>query len=198
MIISRAEFHKRSMGGFNIIEEKDEMMSVERLMKELLADSPFRNHEYMFKKGMDLKKLELQETTVGIKKKFPDIKTEGQRLRKIKKEMIDDTYEAVPVQIDIDYQDVIYVEDGFHRIFVAHQLGYQVIRVKAKYGKFILDKSITFVDLIKLLGMIEGLFGKELKTVKEVKEFLEKVVKKKKQIGAAYSIGYGNYKEYSR
>ncbi len=195
MIISRAEFHRR-MSVFQkmqIIEEKDELMSVERLFKEIQADAPFRNHNYMFK-GEDLSKLELQEDAVGIKNKFPKIKTEGERFEKIKEEIVNDTYKAVPVLRDIDYQDVMYVDDGFHRVFIAHQLGYKVIRVRAKYGKFVLGKSMSLNDLDDLLDMVEKMFSK-FKTIAEVRKFLKKIDKEK---ASHYQLSYGRAKEEER
>lgn len=200
MIISRKEFHKR-MGTFSkstIIEEKDEIMSVEKLYKEIVADAPFRNHNYMFNKDIDWKKLELQEDTVNIKNKFPNIKTEGQRYEKIKEEIINDTYKAVPVLRDADYPDVIYVDDGFHRIYIAHELGHKVIRIRAKYGKYVLEKSITFKDLVKLLDMLVGLFKKEHNSLTSLRDFLKMVLKKKPEIGETYSISYSSCKEESR
>ncbi len=188
IIISRKEFHKRfDFNGFDVIKEKKELMSVERLFKEIKADAPFRNHNYMFNKKINLKKLEIQEKD-GIQKKFPEIKTEGERYEKVKEEMLNDTYEEVPVLVDIDYPDVIYVDNGFHRIFIAHQLGMLVLRVKAKYGKFNLNKSITFGDLLSLMKMLEEM---KIPSLKLFKKTLEKCFKKKPSMRETHSIVYG-------
>jgi hypothetical protein len=190
MIISRAEFHQREgLREFDIIEERDELMSIERLYKEIVADVPFRNHNFMFDESQDWRDLELQEED-GIKKAFPEIITERERYEKIKEEILKDTYESVPVLKDADYPDVIYVDNGFHRIFIANELGLKVIRVKAKYGKFILHKSITFNDLISLLDMLSQLF-KEKDSVIELNNFLKMIVTKKPEMGETYSITYG-------
>lgn len=190
MIISREEFHQRmGLREFDTIEERDELMSVDRLYKEIVADAPFRNHTFMFDETKDWRDLELQEED-GIKRAFPEITTERERYDKIKEEILKDTYESIPVLKDVDYQDVIYVDNGFHRIFIAMELGMKVIRVKAKYGKFALSKSITFNDLISLLDMISQLF-KEKDSVIELKDFLKIVVTKKPEIGITHSITYG-------
>ena len=60
MIISRKEFHQRyTDDDFKVIKEKEELMSVDRLFKEIHADAPFRNHEYMFDEKTNLKELEV-------------------------------------------------------------------------------------------------------------------------------------------
>ena len=190
MIISRAEFHQRmGLREFDTIEEKDELMSIERLYKEIVADAPFRNHTFMFDESKDWRDLELQEED-GIKRAFPEIITERERYDKIKEEILKDTYESIPVLRDVDYPDVIYVNNGFHRIFIANELGLKVIRVRAKYGKFVLDKSIRFNDLISLLDMVSQLF-KEKDSIIELKNFLKMVVTKKPEMGETYSITYG-------
>lgn len=190
MIISRAEFHQRmGLREFETIEERDELMSVDRLYKEIVADAPFRNHTFMFDETKDWRDLELQEED-GIKRAFPEITTERERYDKIKEEILKDTYESIPVLKDIDYQDVIYVDNGFHRIFIAMELGMKVIRVKTKYGKFALSKSINFNDIISLLDMISQLF-KENDSIIELKDFLKMVVTKKPEIGRTHSITYG-------
>lgn len=190
MIISRSEFHQRmGLREFDTIEEKDELMSVERLYKEIVADAPFRNHNFMFDQSKDWKDLELQEED-GIKRAFPEITTEKERYEKIKEEILKDTYESIPVLKDVDYPDVIYVDNGFHRIFIAMELGLKVIRVKAKYGKFTLQKSINFEDLTSLLEMLSQLF-KEKDSVIELNNFLKMIIKKKPEMGKTYSITYG-------
>lgn len=193
MIIGRAEFHQRmGLREFDTIEKKDELMSVDRLYKEIVADAPFRNHNFMFDKKKDWRNLELQEED-GIKRAFPEITTERERYEKIKEEIQKDTYESIPVLRDVDYPDVIYVDNGFHRIFIAMELGLKVMRVSAKYGKFALTKSITFNDIISLTDMLSQLF-KEKDSLLELNKFLKMVVKKKPEMGETYSITYGGGK----
>jgi hypothetical protein len=196
MIISRREFYRRcTLLDFQQISESDEMMSVEMLFKELQMDAPFRNHDYMFDDKIGLSSLLLQEETVGIKNKFPEITTEGERYAKIREELLADTYLPVPVKRDIDYPCVIHIEDGLHRVFIAHSLGMKFIRIHAIYGKFILGKCISFADLPKLLHMLERLFGTEYKTITALRMFLEMVVAKRPDIGETHSISYGNESE---
>lgn len=197
MIISRREFHRRlGLHPLKVIVNREEIMSVEKLYKEIVADAPFRNHSFMFDKKVDFDKYPIQEAD-GIQKKFPNIMTEGQRFKKIKQEILKDTYESVPILRDIDYPDVVYVNNGFHRIFLAHELGHKAIRVNAKYGKFILDSNISFNDLNKLLGMLTGLFDPNT-TLRELEDKLTKAIKKKPEIGENHTIGFGSYKENSR
>jgi len=193
MIISRREFYRRcTLMEFHLIREAEEMMSVEQLFHELQMDVPFRNHLYMFDEQIDLSKLPLQEETVGIKNKFPKIKTEGERYEKIREELIAGTYEPVPVKRDIDSPCVIHIEDGLHRVYIAHSLGMKFIRVRAMYGKFSLSKTICFGDIVDLLQMIEKLFNKEYKTITGLREFLQDVIKKRPIVGEIYSLTYGN------
>lgn len=188
MIISREEFHSRyGMNGFKIIEEKEEVMSVDLLFEELEKDAPFRNHEFMF--GVkDFNNLEIQEGD-GIIKKFPSLKTEGERIDKIEGELLNGTYESIPVLKDFEYPIFFYVENGFHRVFIAKKLGWKVIRVRVRYGKFILNRNINFGDLKNLLDMISELFQK--KSIKQIKKILEDNINKKPEIAKRYSIIYG-------
>lgn len=118
MIISRKEFHQRLnvFSPMRIEKRQRGLMKVKDLYKEIQADAPFRNHNYIFEKDVDFRKLPLQEETVGIKKKFPKIGTEHKRCEKVEEELNNNTYEIIPILRDIDYPNVIYVEDGFHRI----------------------------------------------------------------------------------
>lgn len=189
MIISRKEFHHRNIGGrFDEIRTEIIDVDVAELVEELKADAPFRNHVYMFD-GSDLSKLGLMEETVGIKNRFPDIKTEEERMKHIEEEVVSGIYEPVPVSRDIDNPRDFYIEDGFHRIMSAQKLGLKTIRCKVRYGKFVLSDAIWFGDLIRLLGMLENLFS-DITSIKELKEFLEKVVKKKPELADTFSIGY--------
>jgi len=192
MILSRKEFHRRFMGGFKAVKVQEEFFSVERLYKELQADAHFRNHDYMFEKDVDFSKIEIQEED-GIHWKFPNLKTEEERFEKIKEEMLNDTYEAIPVSRDIDYPDVLYVNNGFHRIFLAKQMGWEKIRAKVSYGKFILHNSISFQDLTILLDMLSKMFPK--KSLKEIIEYINKVIAKKPS-ATEYNVGYGTSEEY--
>ena len=169
MIISRDEFHRRYWGvecdGMEKPRTRLRYMPVATLLREIKRDAPWRNHEYMFD-GSDLATLPLQESTVGIKAAFPDIKTERERLDKVIGQLLADTYEAVPISMDADYPSIFYVEDGFHRIFGAHALGMRKLRCKVTRGKFNLSDSIDFVKLPKLLDMVDKMF--KGKTNKEI------------------------------
>lgn len=194
MIISRKEFHRRhGIHGFKteLIEIED--MLVSELMKEIERDAPFRNHDFMFKKGVDFSKLSVQEKD-GIFKKFPNIKTEAERFKKIKEEIKKGTYDPVPILMDIDHPSVFYVDNGFHRIFAADQLGRGYIKCKITKGKFILGNSISFGSLIELLKMVSQL-SKE-KNIDKITEEFQDVIKKKPEIADNHSLGYGVEEEY--
>lgn len=197
MLISREEFYRReNFRLFQITEEKEELMSVDMLYKEAVADAPFRNHEFLFNKKTDFKITSLQEDHVGIKKKFPDIKTEQDRIDKITEELEADTYQSVPVFRDCDHISIIYIDDGFHRIYCAHLLGMKVMRVKSKYGKFVLSDVIRIRKLPELLDMLIKMFPG--KTMPELKKFLEKAIKKNpknKYLNATFSYGQEKHNE---
>lgn len=178
MIISRAEFHRR--GGdmnFNVSKEEFKLFDVTKLFKEIQSDAAFRNHKFMFESinFKDFDNMPLMESD-GIIKKFPDIKTEGDRFRAIQKEIIDDSYEPVPIQSDEDYPDVIYVANGFHRIYLANRMGLKYIRARVMYGKFEYDETITFEQLDSLLDMVSKLFKPESfeKLIEDVKSIINK------------------------
>lgn len=190
MIISREEFHQRNGGmGFDIQREEDTEMFISQLYEEARRDAPFRNHNFMFD-GTDIENLDLQEED-GIVKKFPDIKTEKERYEKIREELICDDYESVPVMIDKDYPDVIYLENGFHRVVIAQKMGWSRIRAHVKYGKFRLSKSINFGDLVQLLVMVRQLFPKL--NLEEIIKFLQDAVSMKPEMAKNHSIGYGRW-----
>lgn len=194
MIVSRKEFHRRhGISGFKteLIEMED--MFIPDLMKEIKRDAPFRNHNYMFKKGVDFSELPVQERD-GIFKKFPNLKTEAERFKKIKEEIKKGTYDPVPILMDIDHPSVFYVNNGFHRIFAADQLGRGYIKCKITKGKFILSNSISFGDLIKLLEMVSQL-SKE-KDINKITEEFKNAIKQKPEIADNHSLGYGTDEEY--
>lgn len=191
MIIDRKEFHRR-YHGFKEKEILDRHFEVDVLYEEIIKDAPYRNHNFMFENNVDFSTLPIQEQD-GITKKYPKLKTEQERFDKIKEEMLLGNYEPIPLLIDLDYPDVIYVNNGFHRIFLAKQMGWASIKVKASYGKFILADSITFGDLKELLRMLETLF--EGKSIPEIKELLESLIKKDPIVADNHSIVYGGLKE---
>ncbi len=194
MIISRKEFHRRhGLHGFKTELIEIESMLVLDLMAEIKRDAPFRNHDFMFREGVNFSKLSIQEKD-GIFKKFPNLKTEAERFEYIRKEIEDDTYEPVPILMDIDHPSVFYVDNGFHRIFAADQLGRGYIKCKITKGKFILGNSISFKDLSKLMEMLQGLFKD--KTSEEIKNILDKKIKDNPEEAEITSIGYGVSEEY--
>lgn len=196
MIISRTEFHNRylcvQLNGIANAKTKLQKMSVAMLLKEAKADAAYRNHLYMFN-GTDLNTLPIQETTVGIKARFPDIKTEQDRLDKVELELLEDSYAPVKVSRDADYHDIIYIEDGFHRIYAASKMKLKSIRCEVTYGKFRLEDSITFEKLIKLLTMVDDVFkGKSNKEIIAELTARDIDTEKLKHI----SLGYGKGDNY--
>ena len=189
ILISRKEFHRRmDLDYFKAEREETVEYYVAPLWDEIKADAPFRNHEYLFN-GSKFEDLPLQEDTVGIKEVFPDIKTEADRLKHIKDELLQGTYKPVPILFDKDHPTFFYVDDGFHRIFLAKQLGWKTMQIQAKYGKFKLHKTFPLTDLSSLLKMVDGLFGKKFPTVKGIINFLENKADKEKM--KVTSICYG-------
>ena len=187
MIINRKEFHlkKNIFTPMNIEKTIEEVMCVKMLFKEIKADAFYRNHNYMFKKDADFKNMVLQEVEVGIKNKFPEIKTEQERFDKIQQELKDDTYNSIPLLRDIDYPSVFYIEDGFHRIFLAHKLGYDSLRIISKYGKFNFNKSIAMKDISKLLEMVNDLTG-GIHTLKSASELFKNIKEERKDVMIVY------------
>ena len=180
MILSRAEFNRRwTDRDFAIEKQIIEDFDVLTLMKELKLDAKFRNHEYMFN-GRDLDKLPLQETTIGILKTNPDIKTEGERLSAVKKELENKTYFPVEIFQDIDHPTIIYVNDGFHRIVGAYQLGMKTIRCEIKQGHYKLSDTLRIRDLVEHIDMLKQLVG-EKNLMK-----LNKIVDKKTKDGILF------------
>lgn len=159
MILDRKEFNVRwSDRNFDTKKEIIVDFPIRPLYEEIQKDAEYRNHEYLFK-NIDFNELPLQEETVGILNKVPDIKTEGDRLREIKAEVQLGIYEPVELFQDIDHPTVIYVNDGFHRIFVSQMLGKKTVKCKVKIGHFILSDTMKIRDVIyyvDFLGKISG------------------------------------------
>ena len=158
MIIDRAEFHRRQALEEMDAERKPEELPVAMLLKECKKDAPFRNHQYMFRRGVDFSKLPIQESTVGILKAHPRLKTEAQRFKYVREELLRGTYEPVPISRDKDHPSIINVDEGFHRIYLANELGWKTIKCNVRYGKFPLDDTISLSDLKKLLIMCKQLW----------------------------------------
>ena len=192
MIISRKEFHRRhGISGFKEKSIKVEPMLVSDLMEEIKKDAKYRNHNFMFQEGIDFSKLEAQEQD-GLKEfKF---KKEDERFEHIRNEIEKGTYEPVPILMDVDHPSVFYVDNGFHRIFAADQLGRGYIKCKITRGKFILSNSISFGDLVKLLEMVSQL-SKE-KDINRITEDFKNAIKEKPEMADNHSIGYGTDKDY--
>lgn len=189
-LISREEFHRR-YAWFKKVQVLTGSMDTDILFDEIVADAPFRNHTYMFSSNHeDFKNMELQEPTVGIKNKFPDIKTEAERFAKIESELMSNTYEPIPVSMDIDDKNLFYIEDGFHRIFLAKKLGIKELNVELRLGKFMLSETITFGQLVKLLNMVQDLFGTEYPTIGGLRDFLKLAQDKKEELKTRWMISY--------
>lgn len=197
-LITRKEFHRRYFPAFETLRErKGKLISVAKLLKECTMDAPFRNHNYMFNTNPGMRRkllpldewqdLPLQETTVGILQAMPEIKTEGERMDAILKELLEGTYAPVPISVDIDNTSIFYVEDGFHRIRAAAHLGWKRIRCNVRYGHFNLDDEIQLNKLPKLLEMLDQMFPNYIDS-KRLQKFLKEEAdpKKLEQTGINY------------
>ena len=191
MILTRKEFHRRWDFRTFITIRKEELVDfpIEPLFKEIQADVPFRNHEYLFDNS-NLSRV-LCDDEVGVNKYCnAHVRTEQQRMNVIDAQIKNGTYLPVPIFQDIEHPGIIFVDDGFHRIFSAWKQGKTTIKCRVKQGKFKLERVMPFEDLPKLLGMLEGLFPKKLHDIKKLKKFLEKASKKNPKKMEITSISY--------
>lgn len=187
MILSRKEFSLRwGFRNFKTIEETEALFSVESLMDEIKADAAYRNHEYLFDKS-DLSKV-ICDDEVGVNKYCnANVITEQERLDFVEKQVRENNYHPVSIYQHINHPTIIYVDDGFHRIYSAKKLKKAKINCRIKKGYFLLEKAINFEDLSKLIKMVGEMFPNHCDVEKLIK-FLKKVPKNK-QIHT--SIGYG-------
>ena len=187
MILSRKEFNLRwSFRRFKVIEEKVMCLPVSMLMCEIKEDAPFRNHQYLFD-GSDLSKLKCDDE-VGVNKFCgANVQTEKERLDFVEKQVKENSYEPVAVFQHVLHPTIIYVDDGFHRIYSAHKLKKGIVLCKIKKGYFILEKAISIKDLQKLLQLVREMFP-ALGTIVKILKFLETVPEEKRE---HTSIGYG-------
>lgn len=170
MIITREEFNTRWVNrDFDTKIVVDGLVNTEILYEEIQADAKYRSHEYMFD-GSNFSQLPLQEDTVGIKNTNPYIKTEFDRCLAITQEIRADTYEPVEVYQDINHPTIIYIGDGFHRIYIAHQLGIKQLRCKIKLGQFKLTNDLRLRDIIRHIEILSQITGST-----ELKEYIKKV-----------------------
>lgn len=191
MILTRKEFHRRwDFRNFDVvIREKLVDFPIEPLFREIKSDAPFRNHEYLFDNS-DLSKVKCDDE-IGVNKYCgANVNTELQRMLVIDAQIKDETYLPVPIFQDIEHPGIIFVDDGFHRIFSAQMQGRNTVKCLVKQGHFKLERVMPFEDLPKLLGMLEGLFPKRLHDVKRLKKFLEKASKKNPKKMKITSISY--------
>lgn len=191
MIISREELYLRwSFRNFKTLKTVVESMKVKQLYKEIKKDAKYRNHGFLFD-GSDLKAINLKEfgDEVGVNLHCnANAITEEDRVQAISEQVKNGTYKPVEVFQDIEHPTIIYIDDGFHRIFCAHQLGLVNLKCRIRRGHYILSKSIRMRDLPPLLEMLMGIFGKN-KTLKEAKKMAS--IKKI----ASVAVSYGNDKE---
>ena len=176
MIISRDEFDVRwTDRSFEIVTEVHKLMRVDKLYKEIEADAKYRNHEYLFD-GSNLADLPFKETTSGILERYPELQTEAERIDKIELEILQHEYRPVEVFQDIDHPTIIYIGDGFHRIYAAYKLGNRYIKCNIKKGHFKLSDDLKIRDIIRhmeILGQITG--APEITAyAKKTKEILDK------------------------
>lgn len=195
MLMPRGEFHRRrSLFEFRGKGERIMALPLEPLYQELRRDAPYRGHAFMFDPTVDLTTLPVQEKTEGIMQKFPDLQTEADRYDKIHEELLAGTYEPVQVIADSDFPSVTYIDNGLHRVYIAHAMGLKEIMCRVQFGKFLYTSSISFGDLAKLLGMLELFFPAKYQTFSKAREILERAVSKKTELNEHHSIVYGHDK----
>lgn len=191
MILPRKEFHNRwTFRNFDTVSEDNVDYPVEPLLKEIKADAPFRNHDYLFD-GSDLFTVKCDDE-VGVNKYCnKEVKTEAERVRVIDEQIRTGEYKPVKLFQDCENSSIIVVDDGFHRIFSAWEQKKETIRCEIKRGHFLLEKSIPMEDLPDLLDMLTKLFPPNLHSIDKLNIFLNNANKKKMRIT---SICYGGAK----
>lgn len=208
MLVKRQEFHQRhGQIKYDVKREVEEKMDVKILMLEAKEDAPFRSHNYLFKKNQDFNKISEQEKD-GIAKKYPRIKTEQRRMDYIEKELKNGTYEPVQVLKHYKHHSVIFISNGFHRVFLADKLKWDKINCSVKYVDYKLDKTISFGELRQLLDILDRLFSKvkdkeevlkkyniDVTTIKGLKQFFVNSVKKNPQLEHGCTICYHTEKK---
>ena len=189
MILSRKEFHLRwTFRTFDMDSKCITHFPIFPLLKEIKADAPFRNHNYLFD-GSDLSKIACDDE-IGVNKYCGEnVKTEAERIAVIDRQIKEETYKPISLFQDGEHPSIIFIDDGFHRVYSAWKQGLVTIKADLKMGQFKLEKVMPMEDLPKLLGMLEGMFPKELHDVKKMKKFLEESTDGKKM--KITSIGYG-------
>lgn len=192
MILSRKEFHNRwTFRNFDTIYEENTEYPVEPLLKEIKADAHIRNHNYLFD-GSDLTKIKCDDE-IGVNKHCNEnVKTEAERVAVIDKQIKTGKYKPVKLFQDLEHPDIVFVDDGFHRIYSAWKQKKEKIWCQIKRGHFLLEKSMPMEDLPDLLDMLTKLFPKKLHNISKLNTFLNNADKKKMKIT---SIGYGGAKK---
>ena len=181
MILPRKEFYDRwNFRDFDTHETIVDFFPVDELMDEAEADAPFRNKSFMFDPKADWNKVSVEHDEVGVNK-YCDagVKTEEERIKYVEGQIERGTYEPVPIFQDIDYPSIIYIDDGFHRIFAANSMGRFFIKCRIKRGKFKLVKSINAEELLMLTTFLLGAF-KDAKDMKHLNNILRKIPEDKR------------------
>lgn len=76
------------------------------------------------------------------------------------KELYDNWDDAKCEPVEISQEDDFrMIDNGFHRIIVAHRLGLPTLKVKLRDGHFVLQKHVRVSELPKLLNMLRTLFS---------------------------------------
>ncbi len=192
MILPRKEFHRRwTFRGLDVVSEEHIEFPVEPLLKEIKADAPFRNHDYLFD-GSDLSTIECDDE-IGVNKYCNEnVKTEAERVAVIDEQIRTGNYKPVKLFQDSEHTEIIVVDDGFHRVYSAWRQSKERIWCEIKRGRFLLEKSMPMEDLPDLLDMLTKLFPPKLHNIHKLNAFLNNGNKKKMEIT---SICYGGAKK---
>ena len=83
----------------------------------------------------------------------------------------------------------LFIDNGFHRIRVAHDLGLKTLLVNLQEGDFHLSKHISLFDMIHLLDVMKTLF-KSYPTFESLQEYLKSETVDQEKIKHIF-IGYG-------
>ena len=176
----RQEIIHRWMG-FDILKEDIVKMDVDFLYELAVEESKFRSEE----QESDSKELLDTSKEILFNK---DAYKNSVRLQGLRKNW--DISKCEP--LDIKKEGSFYmINNGFHRIKVAKDLGVKELPVHLQEGYFILSKHISLPDLKKLLNMVKLMFP-EIKTMQGVIDFLDELKIPGNPRAESMYIGYGN------
>jgi hypothetical protein len=159
---------------FGFATESDSVvdMDVSFLLELAREEAPFRNEE----DTEESKQMLFRDDAYSLSKRLSHLLANW------------DSSKCEP--LDIKKEGTLYmINNGFHRIRVASDLGIKKLPVSLKVGKFIISKHINVLDMPSLLKMLQLCFP-EFKTFKELEEFFLTKVNNSK-LRNVY-IGYGH------